>query len=84
MKRTFQLLSFYIAIYLFSCTSLSTPESLPELVRAESLMYDHPDSALILLDSMAPPSEPYQNALWSLLVVQARDKNYMNVRMLPN
>ena len=77
MKRTFQLLSFYIAIYLFSCTSLSTPESLPELVRAESLMYDHPDSALILLDSMAPPSEPYQNALWSLLVVQARDKNYI-------
>lgn len=77
MKRTFQLLSFYIAIYLFSCTSLSTPEPLPELVRAESLMYDHPDSALILLDSMAPPSEPYQNALWSLLVVQARDKNYI-------
>ena len=77
MKRTFQLLSFYIAIYLFSCTSLSTPEPLPELVRAESLMYDHPDSALMLLDSMAPPSEPYQNALWSLLVVQARDKNYI-------
>ena len=77
MKRTFQLLSFYIAIYLFSCTSPSTPEPLPELVRAESLMYDHPDSALILLDSMVPPSEPYQNALWSLLVVQARDKNYI-------
>ena len=77
MKRTFQLLSFYIAIYLLSCTSLSTPEPLPELVRAESLMYDHPDSALILLDSMVPPSEPYQNALWSLLVVQARDKNYI-------
>ena len=77
MKRTFQLLSFYIAIYLLSCTSPSTPEPLPELVRAESLMYDHPDSALMLLDSMAPPSEPYQNALWSLLVVQARDKNYI-------
>lgn len=77
MKRTFQLLSFYIAIYLLSCTSSSTPEPLPELVRAESLMYDHPDSALMLLDSMASPSEPYQNALWSLLVVQARDKNYI-------
>ena len=77
MKRTFQLLSFYRAMYLLSCTSLSTPEPLPELVRAESLMYDHPDSALMLLDSMAPPSEPYQNALWSLLVVQARDKNYI-------
>ena len=77
MKRTFQLLSLYIAIYLLSCTSLSTPEPLPELVRAESLMYDHPDSALMLLDSMAPLSEPYQNALWSLLVVQARDKNYI-------
>lgn len=77
MKRTFQLLSFYIAIYLLSCTSSSTPEPLPELVRAESLMYDHPDSALMLLDSMAPLSEPYQNALWSLLVVQARDKNYI-------
>ena len=77
MKRTFQLLSFYIAIYLLSCMSSSTPEPLPELVRAESLMYDHPDSALMLLDSMAPPSEPYQNALWSLLVVQARDKNYI-------
>ena len=78
MKRTFQLFSFLLLeIYLFSCTSLSTPEPLPELVRAESLMYDHPDSALMLLDSMAPPSEPYQNALWSLLVVQARDKNYI-------
>lgn len=77
MKRTFQLHSFYIAIYLLSCTSPSTPEPLPELVRAESLMYDHPDSALMLLDSMASPSEPYQNALWSLLVVQARDKNYI-------
>ena len=77
MKNTIYTLFLLSVIYLLSCTSPSTPEPLPELARAESLMYDRPDSALMLLDSMMPPSEPYQNALWSLLVVQARDKNYI-------
>lgn len=50
---------------------------LPELVLAESLMYDHPDSALHLLQTMPEPSEnnQLQRATWALLMTQARYKN---------
>lgn len=56
------------------------PELLsPELKRAEALMYVHPDSALRILEKMAVPtaSDEFQNAVWSLLMTQARDKNYL-------
>ena len=77
MRNAIHIFFLLVMMYLFGCTSPSMPDPLPELARAESLMYDRPDSALMLLDSMPPPSDPYQNALWSLLVVQARDKNYI-------
>lgn len=44
---------------------------LPELVHAESMMFDHPDSALHILEAMPMPSARSDNeshALWCLLV----------------
>lgn len=65
---------------LYSCVSDSSKEELlPDLVRAEALMYSYPDSALTILETMPEPpvSNRLQNATWSLLLVQARDKNYV-------
>lgn len=66
--------------FLFSCTSTQKERLPTALVRAESLMYAHPDSALALLESMPvpPATDKLQNATWCLLLVQAQDKN--NVR----
>lgn len=79
MKNAFTILLLLILVYLLACTHHQTIELLPELTRAESLMYDHPDSALSVLENMNPPSptNKLQNATWSLLLVQARDKNYI-------
>lgn len=79
MKNAFTILLLLILVYLLACTHHQTIELLPELTRAESLMYDHPDSALSVLENMNPPSptNKLQNATWSLLLVQARDKNYV-------
>lgn len=54
-------------------------ELLPELSRAESLMQQHPDSALMILDSMevSSLSDEFQYATWCLFITQARDKNYI-------
>lgn len=79
MKNALNILLLLFLVYLLACTNRQTAELLPELTRAESLMYDHPDSALSLLENMNPPSpsNKLQNATWSLLLVQARDKNYI-------
>lgn len=76
MKNIYKILLSIIWVYLVACTNHHTKTLLPELAHAESIMYDHPDSALSLLESMPSPSDKYQNATWSLLLVQARDKNY--------
>lgn len=50
---------------------------LPELVHAESVMFDHPDSALHILEAMPIPSarrDKENHALWCLLVTQAQVK----------
>lgn len=49
------------------------------LLRAESLIQDFPDSALVILDSIyaqTPLRNSEQNARLALLLTQARDKNY--------
>lgn len=55
------------------------PHVLPLLQEADTLMFDHPDSSLILLESVLSPetlsAEDY--ATWCLLITQARDKNYV-------
>ena len=81
----------YIPYILIACTALlniqcsgngkkKTP--LPELVQAESVMFDHPDSALHILESMPMPSARWDkenHALWCLLVTQAQYKQVMKI-----
>ena len=55
---------------------------LPELVHAESVMFDHPDSALHILETMPMPSarmDKENHALWCLLTSQAQVKLIMNI-----
>lgn len=55
---------------------------LPELVHAESVMFDHPDSALHILEAMPMPSarrDKEDHALWCLLVTQAQYKQVMKI-----
>lgn len=55
---------------------------LPELVHAESVMFDHPDSALHILEDMPMPSarrDKESHALWCLLVTQAQYKRMMKI-----
>lgn len=55
---------------------------LPELMRAERIMFDHPDSALHILEATPMPSERKDrenHALWCLLVTQAKYKQLMNI-----
>lgn len=81
----------YILYILIACTALlniqcsgngkeKTP--LPELVHAESVMFDHPDSALHILEAMPMPSARWDkenHALWCLLVTQAQYKQVMKI-----
>ena len=67
---------------LLSCGNHAKPSAtplLPELQQAESIMYESPDSALRLLQSMPvpQPSDRLQYATWALLTTQARYKLYM-------
>ena len=55
---------------------------LPELVHAESVMFDHPDSALHILEHMSMPSARWDkenHALWCLLTSQAQVKLIMKI-----
>lgn len=55
---------------------------LPELVHAESVMFDHPDSALHILEAMPMPSARWDkenHALWCLLTSQAQVKLIMKI-----
>ncbi|MBM6718227.1 hypothetical protein H6B13_01020 [Bacteroides gallinaceum] len=55
---------------------------MPELEQAEKVMFDHPDSALHLLESMEIPSsqtDKENHALWSLLVTQAQYKQALKI-----
>ena len=81
----------YILYILITCTALlnircsgngkeKTP--LPELVHAESVMFDHPDSALHILKAMPMPSarrDKENHALWCLLLTQAKYKQKMKI-----
>lgn len=55
---------------------------LPELVHAESVMFDYPDSALHILEAMPMPSARWDkenHALWCLLTSQAKVKQLMKI-----
>lgn len=65
---------------LLSCTNKESTTLLPELAQAEAVMYEHPDSALHVLEGMNVPeaSDKFQNATWCLLMTQAKYKNYID------
>ena len=81
----------YILCILIGCTAFlnircsgngkeKTP--LPELVHAESVMFDHPDSALHILEAMPMLSarrDKENHALWCLLTSQAKVKQLMKI-----
>lgn len=81
----------YILYILIACTALLNIQCsgngkektlLPELVHAESVMFDHPDSALHILEDMPMPSarrDKENHALWCLLTSQAQVKLIMNI-----
>ena len=81
----------YILYILIACTALLNIQCggngkgkspLPELVHAESVMFDHPDSALHILEDMPMPSarrDKEDHALWCLLVTQAQYKQVMKI-----
>lgn len=89
--RKMKKITHYILYILIACTALlniqcsgngkeKTP--LPELVHAESVMFDHPDSALHILEAMPMPSARWDkenHALWCLLVTQAQYKQVMKI-----
>lgn len=75
-------ISIFACIILFSCHNSvqnSATPLLPELQQAESVMYESPDSALRLLQSMPvpQPSDRLEYATWALFITQARYKLYM-------
>ena len=89
--RKMKKITHYILYILIACTALlniqcsengkeKTP--LPELVHAESVMFDHPDSALHILEHMSMPSARWDkenHALWCLLTSQAKVKQLMKI-----
>ena len=72
------LLIFCVMNLFFGCSQRKAAP-LPELERAEAVMFDHPDSALRILESMPMPTDKEQHALWCLLVTQAKYKQYLPI-----
>ncbi|MDD4514267.1 hypothetical protein [Massilibacteroides sp.] len=76
MKRTLNRYTLILLSgFLFSCNQHTTIE---EFTRAEQLMLSHPDSALILLESIPSPEKMSRAdyAAYCLLLTEAQDKNY--------
>ena len=63
---------------LFGCSQRKAAP-LPELEQAEAVMFEHPDSALHILQRMPKPTDKEQHALWCLLVTQAECKQLLPV-----
>ena len=72
------LLIFCVMNLFFGCSQRKAAP-LPELERAEAVMFDHPDSALRILQRMPKPTDKEQHALWCLLMTQARYKQYLPI-----
>ena len=73
----------FTALFNIQCSGNGKEKTpLPELVHAESVMFDHPDSALHILKSMPMPSARWDkenHALWCLLTTQAMYKQMMKI-----
>ena len=73
----------FVALLNIQCSGNGKEKTpLPELVHAESVMFDHPDSALHILEAMPMPSarrDKENHALWCLLLTQAQYKQVMKI-----
>ena len=73
----------FTVLFNIQCGGNGTEKTLlPELAHAESVMFDHPDSALHILEAMPMPSarrDKENHALWCLLVTQAQYKQVMRI-----
>ena len=73
----------FVALLNIQCSGNGKEKTpLPELVHAESVMFDHPDSALHILEDMPMPSarrDKENHALWCLLLTQAQYKQVMKI-----
>ena len=74
------LISLMAACLFQGCTRPAGETPLPELAEAEAVMFDRPDSALHILETMQKPDAhaKEQHALWCLLVTQARYKQMLS------
>ena len=68
------------ALLLATCTNSALRTQHSELAKADSLMHAHPDSALVLLQSISADSltDEANRAYHALLLSQALDKNYID------
>ena len=73
----------FTALFNIRCSGNGKEKTpLPELVHAEYVMFDHPDSALHILEAMPMPSarrDKENHALWCLLVTQAQVKQIIKI-----
>ncbi len=71
-------ISFILALLLVACNNPSTLE-VSKFTEIESIMEEHPDSALVLLQNMQVPSNTHKKeyATYHLLLTQALDKNFI-------
>ena len=67
---------YFIGLFLLFGCKKQDVSPLPELIQAEALMFNNPDSALHILKTMPIPSarNKKQHALWCLLTTQAQFK----------
>lgn len=76
MRRCFLYLIIIGTCFVLSCNwQKKGSGALPmELVQAENIMYENPDSALHILQGMEVPTEEEAHATWALLLTQAKYK----------
>lgn len=77
MKALLTILILWFVGCFFSCQKTHT--MLPDIIQAEILMEEHPDSSLSLLERIKAPEKlsVEEYAIWCLLVTQARSKMYV-------
>ena len=79
MKHIYLYLIMIVTCILSSCNLGGGKKGvLPkELVQAENIMYENPDSALHILQTMSIPTEKEAHATWALLLTQAKYKCFV-------
>lgn len=77
MKKQLYILFLFFIVSISACHEDATMSR--ALLRAEAFMEAHPDSALLILDSIPSPEKHSEEAYatWCLLITQAKDKNYV-------